>query len=106
MKRAFHKYGAIRCESDGIKFPSKLERAYYEKLKLLVKAGEVCYFLRQPLFDLPGGVQYRADFQEFWADGTIRYVDCKGVETKDFVMKKKMVEALYPHVQIEVVKKV
>ena len=69
--RPRHKYGAVRCEADGIKFPSKLEKRYFEKLKLMVKAGELVMFLRQPLFDLPGGVTYRADFMEFHNEGTV-----------------------------------
>lgn len=101
-----HKYGAVACESDGIKFPSKLERRYYEKLKLLQKSGELVMFLRQPKFDLPGGVTYSADFIEFWADGTVRVVDVKGMPpTKDFLTKKRIVEDLYP-IEIEVVKTV
>lgn len=42
------------------------------------------------------------DFQEFHASGEVRFVDVKGMETKDFIMKKKMVEALYP-VEIQIV---
>lgn len=100
-----HKFGAVRCETDGIKFPSKLERNYYKKLKLLQKSGELLFFLLQPRFETGGGTKYTADFLEFWADGTVRFVDCKGVETKEFVRNKKIVEGLYP-IEIEVVKKV
>jgi hypothetical protein len=101
-----HKYGAKRCTSDEIKFPSQLEKNYYHKLKRLQQEGSLLFFLRQPLFDLGGGVTYRADFVEYWSDGKVRFVDCKGVDTKDFIMKKKLVESMYPHIEIEVVKKV
>lgn len=100
-----HKYKAIKCESDCIKFPSRLERDYYNKLRIAVKAGEMVMFLRQPKFDLGGGATYSADFLEFHNDGSVRVVDCKGFLTKEFIMKKKIVESLYP-VTIEVVKKV
>jgi hypothetical protein len=96
------KYSAQAGRIDGIRFDSKKEGRYYQELKLRVKAGEVLYFLRQVPFDLPGNVKYRVDFQEFHADGSVHYVDVKGVKTKDFVMKKKQVEALYP-VKIEIV---
>jgi hypothetical protein len=96
-----HKYHATRTECDGIKFDSKKEAAYYGKLKMLKQAGEVLFFLRQVPFHLPGGVTYRVDFQEFHADGTIRFVDVKGMQTPEFKAKKKMVEALYP-VEIEI----
>lgn len=96
-----HKFKAIKTEYDGIKFPSKKEANYYLKLKLLVKAGQVLFFLRQVPFHLPGGVKYVVDFQEFWADGSVRFVDVKGHQTPEFIAKKKMVEALYP-VKIEI----
>jgi len=98
-----HKYSAISVEFDGIKFASKKEGRYYNELKLRVKAGEVIFFLRQTSFHLPGGTTYRVDFQEFHADGTVHFVEIKGYETKDWIMKKKLVEALYP-IKIEVVK--
>ena len=102
IKRRTHKFNAVKTEIDGIKFDSKKESAYYVDLKIRQKAGEIVFFLRQTPFHLPGGVTYRVDFTEFHADGTIRFVDVKGVKTKDFVMKKKMVEALYP-IQIEII---
>jgi hypothetical protein len=43
------------------------------------------------------------DFLVFDADGHVRFVDVKGMETPMFVLKKKQVEALYPFT-IEVVK--
>lgn len=59
-------------------------------------------FLRQVPFHLPGGVKYVVVFQEFHADGTVHFVDVKGMETAQFKTKKRMVEATYP-VDIEVV---
>ena len=97
-----HKFNAIQTKSDGIKFPSKKEAAYYDRLKLMVGSGAILFFLRQVPFHLPGNVTYRVDFQEFWADGSVRFVDVKGMQTKAFIMKKKMVESLYP-VEIEIV---
>lgn len=96
-----HKYNAVRTESDGISFDSKKEARYYQQLKLRVSCGEVLFFLRQVPLHLPGGVRYVVDFQEFHADGTVHFVDVKGVQTKEFVMKKKMVESLYP-IEIEI----
>ena len=96
MKTHRHKFSAKPTELDGIKFQSKKEARYYQGLKLLQKSGELIFFLRQVPFDLPGNVKYRVDFQEFWACGEIHFVDVKGMRTKDYIMKKKMVEALYP----------
>lgn len=102
MKRQKHKYFAKPEHVDGLRFDSKKEAKYYRELKLRQRSGEVVFFLRQVPFHLPGNVTYRVDFQEFMSDGSIRFVDIKGYETKEFIMKKKMVEDLYP-VEIEVV---
>lgn len=90
------KFNNIRCTMDGIGFASRAEMGYYATLKLRVAAGEVSYFLRQVPIHLPGNIRYVVDFVEFWTDGTVHYVDCKGHETALFKLKKKQVEALYP----------
>ncbi len=95
-----HKFNARTTDVDGIKFQSKKEARYYQELKLRQKAGEVVFFLRQVPFDLPGGVKYRVDFVEFLADGSVRFVDVKGMKTETYKTKKRIVEATYP-IQIE-----
>jgi hypothetical protein len=101
MKYHKHKFNAKRTELDGIKFDSKKEAKYYLNLKTKVKAGSVIFFLRQVPFDLPGGVKYRCDFQEFWSDGTVHFVEIKGYETNEWKIKKKLVESIYP-IEIQV----
>jgi hypothetical protein len=98
--KARHKFNAKRTECDGIKFPSKKEAAYYQQLKIRQAAGDVVFFLRQVRFDLPGNTHYYVDFQVFMADGTVRFIDVKGMKTPMYVLKKKQVEALYP-IEIE-----
>lgn len=98
-----HKFHAERCEREGIKFPSKLERKYYDQLKLLQRAGDVLFFLRQCPFDLPGGIVYRCDFLVFYADGTCEVIDCKGIETEGFKLKRKLLEESYP-IKLKIVK--
>lgn len=95
-----HKFGAMRCEHDGMKFDSKKERNRYLELKTLFDQGEIRMLLRQPRFDLPGGVKYYADFQIFWSDDTVTHEDVKGVRTPLYIAKKKMVEEIY---QIEII---
>jgi len=104
MRRHYHKFGAIATVRDGHKFPSKLEASYYDHLVLQQKAGLVVFFVRQVPFHLPGNTKYTVDFQVFYADGRIRFIDTKGKETREFIRAKKQVEALYP-VEIEVVKR-
>ena len=99
-----HKYNAVRTERHGIKFDSKMEARYYDNLLLRKQAGEVIAFLRQVPFHLPGNTRYVVDFQEFWSDGSVHFIDVKGMETAQFKMKKKQVEELYAPIKIEVVK--
>lgn len=90
------KYHAVMEECQGIKFQSKKEARYFRELKARMFAGEVLYFLRQVPFDLIGGVKYRVDFMEVWANGTIHYIDVKGFKTQTYKIKRRMVEDLYP----------
>lgn len=96
MKRS--KYRAIPTVVDGIRFPSKLEAAFYGQLKLRrdQDAGDVRYFLRQVPFDLPGGVRYVCDFAAFMRDGSVKYYETKGMKTAMYRLKKKQAEAIYP----------
>ena len=96
------KYGAERVVVDGIRFDSKREARAYERLLLMKLAGEVRSFNRQVIYDLPGGVIYKLDFLVFFADGRIGYWDAKGVETKEFRIKRKLVRAEHG-VEIELV---
>lgn len=91
-----HKFHAIPTLKDGIKFSSRKEARYYDQLKLRKHSGEIVFFLRQVPFHLPGGTVYRADFQEFHSDGTVHFVDVKGMKTDSYKIKKREVEALYP----------
>jgi hypothetical protein len=95
-KRLQHKFNNVITERDGLKFRSKKEAEYYDQLKMLQKAGEIIFFLRQPRFDLPGGVTYSADFVVYKTNGEVEFIDTKGHRTKDYIRNKKMVEALYP----------
>ena len=89
------KYRSTRVKVDGIGFHSKKEAARFSQLLLQVKAGNVVRFHRQVVFDLPGPSQYRCDFLIFFADDRVVYEDVKGFKTAEYVLKKKMVKALY-----------
>ena len=105
-----HKFFAKKCETDGIKFPSKLERDYYLFLKRMKESGSVLFFLRQIPFLLPGGVTYRLDYLVFYAPnkeelGDIEFVEVKGYMTKDAAIKIKQTEDLYG-IKIKIITKV
>lgn len=90
------KFGAVACKRDGIRFHSKLERAYYDHLLLLKQKGQISYFLRQVPVHLPGEIRYICDFVVFKLDGTADYIDVKGKCTQVYLNKKRTLEALYP----------
>lgn len=94
-----NKYGAVRTTVDGISFASKAEAEHYSHLCLLMKAGEVAWFCRQPRFVLEGGVEYVADFIVCWNTGggqaRVEVVDCKGMALDTYIIKKKQMKARY-----------
>jgi hypothetical protein len=98
-----HKFHAIPDNRDGFRFASKKEARFYDELKLRQKTGEVLFFLMQTPFHLPGNVKYVCDFQVFYVDGSVEFIDVKGALTQLFIDKKKFVEQHYP-VEIKVVK--
>lgn len=101
-RKTQHKFNAKSVEHDGIKFASKKEGKYYQQLKTLKKSGKILFFLRQTPIHLPGSTKYVVDFTVFYSDGTVEFVDVKGMQTDMFKLKKKQVEDLYP-IEITVV---
>ena len=98
------KYNNKKTEVDGHVFDSKAEARRYNELKLLQAAGEIIGFTIQPSFILEKGIRYRPDFMICGKDGRIWVEDVKGVETKDFKIKKKLWEAKFPWMELRIVK--
>lgn len=111
-KKKKSKYFAIKTEYDGIMFDSKLEAARYKVLKERQDKHEISDLEVQ--IDFPCAItvdgkekhicKYIADFKykDYHGDWVIE--DTKGVITQVFSLKKKLVEALYPGVKINIVK--
>lgn len=105
------KYRNVKTEVDGILFDSKAEARRYCELKLLVKAGKIKDLKLQPKFELQPkfkkngtiiqAIIYKADFEYYDVilERTI-VEDCKGFRTKDYILKKKMFEFKYPHLEL------
>lgn len=89
-----HKFGAVRCERDNIKFPSKLERAVYDELVRLRKKGDIIFFLRQIPFDLPGGYKHFVDFLIF-VEQNCYFIEVKGRDLSLGKLKREQVEDIY-----------
>ena len=103
LKKKKHKYNAKAAVVDGIRFDSGKEARYYSDLKIRQMAGEVLGWLRQVPIHLPGGTVLRVDFLEFHTDGTVHFVDVKGMVTDAFKIKKREAEHTYPWLVIEIV---
>ena len=107
------KYRNKKVIVDGIEFDSKRESKRYQELRILERAGEIQHLLRQVPYELlpaqyeHGGdhtrnkgkcleraVKYIADFQ-YIENGKIVVEDVKGVRTKDYILKRKMMLYFY-----------
>ena len=100
------KYYSKKTTVDGITFDSKKEAARYSELKLLERAGEVHELQRQVKFVLippqkenskviERECRYIADFVYKDKEGHLVVEDTKGVKTKDYIIKRKLM--LYVH---------
>src|SRR3990167_6215673 len=95
--QTFHKFKACPTTVDCIRFSSKKESEYYKELCLRQqKGGDVLFFLRQIPFHLPGGIKHIIDFQVFFTDGSVRFIEVKGFDTPNGKIKRRLVESLYP----------
>ncbi|MCY8729440.1 DUF1064 domain-containing protein [Bacillus inaquosorum] len=100
-----NKYGARKTQVDSITFDSRAEAKYYEQLKWLKVSKQIKDFKLQPRFLLQEAfkkngkifrkIEYIADFEVHNLDGSIEIIDIKGVETKEFAIKRKLYERLY-----------
>ena len=100
-----NKYHAKKCEWDGEVFDSKKELQRYKELKLLEKAGEITNLRRQvkyvliPSQRIDGKLaerecSYKADIV-YEENGETVVEDVKGVKTKDYIIKRKMMLLFY-----------
>lgn len=99
------KYGNRKTEVDGIRFDSKKEAVRYWELKMLERAGKISDLERQvkyvliPAQYLDGKLKerqcvYVADFR-YLEDGQVVVEDTKGVRTKDYIIKRKLLLKVY-----------
>lgn len=114
--RRGNKYGAEKVKLDGETFDSRKEARRWQELKILEKAGKISGLRRQVKFVLiptqravdeigprggrkPGKVlekecSYVADFV-YTEDGKMVVEDTKGVRTKDYIIKRKLMRFVH-----------
>lgn len=101
------KFGNRKTVIDGITFDSAREARRYCDLRLLQRAGKIRDLELQPRFPcIVNGArvcEYRADFAYHDVERGERVIeDAKGFKTPEYRLKKKLVEALYGVVIVEV----
>jgi len=106
--------GARSTIENGHKFQSKLEASRYRYWLNLWHCKQICWFIRQVPFDLPGNIIWRADFLVVWDlhadrlhpadDEIVRIEDCKGWMTDVSRNKIKQVEDIYG-IKVHIIKK-
>ena len=111
------KYNATKTVVNGVAFDSKKEARRYLELSALEKTGEIFNLQRQVKFVLipaqrepdvvgpkggkkPGKVierevSYVADFMYGTKDGKLIVEDVKGIRTKEYILKRKMLLHFY-----------
>jgi hypothetical protein len=91
------KYGNKKTEVDGITFHSKKEAARYGILKMLESRGIIRDLRLQVPFQIKINgflvCTYFADFV-YMEEGRQVVEDSKGVKTKDFILKQKLMRAV------------
>ena len=94
------KYHNQKVVIDGIQFDSKREAQRYQQLKLMVKAGVIINLKRQVKYELvpaqyidgkcvERAVTYISDF-EYDENGRHVVEDTKGMRTKEYIIKRKL----------------
>lgn len=93
------KYNARKTVIDGITFDSKREAGRYTELKLLERIGEIDALSVHPVYTLVDAfecrgvreraIKYIGDFQ-YIENGNLVCEDVKGVQTKVFMIKRKL----------------
>ena len=98
------KYHARKVSVDGITFDSKKEARRWSELKLMESAGIITDLQRQVTFQLLPSqkgdgrterpVKYVADFT-YQENGKTVVEDTKGMKTKDYIIKRKLMRYIH-----------
>jgi hypothetical protein len=94
-----NKSHAKKTTVDNITFDSRREANRYLVLRSMQDAGEIHALTLQPRWDLIVNRvkigRYTADFEYMTAAGEYVVEDSKGIKTRDYLLRKKLMLALY-----------
>src|SRR5574344_65369 len=107
------KYLSHKTVVDGITFDSKDDSKYYEALKIMKYRGEIQNFELQPKFTLVKGfkknnktyraITYTPDFTIYHNDGSVEYVDVKGMTTQQGELRIKLFNYFYKDLKLSII---
>jgi len=111
-QQRYNKYRNVSKEYNGHFYDSKFEASYAKDLDLRVKAKDIKSWERQIKIELEiygkHICNYFVDFKILHNDGTIEYVEVKGLELPLWRFKWKLFEAIWneeqPEIKLTVVK--
>src|SRR6185369_2591417 len=97
--RKGNNYNNTKQNYNGNRYDSKKESSYAKELDLRLKAGDIKAWERNfpPLELRVNGkliCKWKIDFKIIHNDDSIEWVETKGVETYDYIIKRKLFEAL------------
>lgn len=97
--KRFGKFNAKKVKIGDKVFDSKLEASRYQKLQLLEKTGIIKNLIHHKVYDLKINnilvCKYEADFVYNDKEGNLIVEDSKGFKTKEYIIKKKLMKAIY-----------
>jgi hypothetical protein len=103
-QRYGNKYGAKKTEFNGRKYDSKFEAGVAEELYLRQQAGEIVavepqYKIEVWCYRSDGSpafkVSHKVDFRIELPDGSFELIEAKGVETPDYIWRRKFLEHIW-----------
>ncbi len=100
--RGKNKFGARKTNG----YDSAAESRYADRLQAMKQAGAILDWVEQVLIELDAGITWKVDFMIIGLDGRVRFVEVKGVRTRDFEMRMKLLKKHRPAIaaRLEIVK--
>lgn len=93
---SYNKHRNIRTTLDGMSFQSRLEAKLLPEYKLRQKANDIAWFIRQPRFDLPGGIIYKADYLAVFKESVVDIEIFVNKITPKTLSKIEIIQQNYP----------
>lgn len=99
-----NKYGAKKTEFNGRKYDSKYEASIAQELDLRLKAGDIKaiepqYKIEVWAYRADGTpafkVSHKIDFRVHLNDDSYELIEAKGVETSDYIWRRKFLEHIW-----------